>query len=246
MADNEKEKEVNWEVVQLTASTYAAAPNQQEIDPDVVRTEQDSSSPLFMSGHFVFPPSEHENLPVEPDCNEILGETEGQGKSYIEEEEDNRGDDVINEESRLIKSDDLSQGTEYFEVGSTLSVPVMEFEEGSGSQGAHSVPYPKNSDILDPNNFSTPSDNSPRKHSESSEDDESSIPSDGWWKSHASSLYRHAKEANMFWSIFVAAALTGLVILGKRWHRVNDEKMNRVLGPMNRFKDIIKGSHQRS
>ncbi|KAJ6850508.1 ATG8-interacting protein 1 [Iris pallida] len=251
MADNEKEKEVapprgaDWEVVQLTASTYAASPNPQEIDLDVLRTGKESSSTLFMSGHFVLPPREHEDLPIEPNCTEIIGEAEGQDKGYTEEE-DGHGDDIITEESRLVKSDDNSQRTEFFEVGSTLSAPVIEFEEGRVSQGMHSVPYPENTDILDPNDFSTPSDSSPPKHTESSEDDGSNIPSDGWWKSHASSLYRHAKEANMFWSIFVAAALTGLVILGKRWHHVNDEKMNRVLDPINRFKDVIKGSHQRS
>ncbi|KAJ6791582.1 ATG8-interacting protein 1 [Iris pallida] len=189
-----------------------------------------------MSGHFLFPPREHENLPMEPDHSEILREVERQDESYIEEQEDSRGDDVINEESRLVKSDDNSQGTEFFEAGSALSVPVMEFEESSGSLGVYSVPYPTNTNILNPDDFSTPSDNSPLKHSESSEDDGSSIPSESWWKSHASSLYHHAKEANMFWSIFVAAALTGLVILGKRWHRVNDEKTNRVLGPINRIK----------
>lgn len=265
MADNEKDKEVtpshgaDWEVVQLTASTYASAPNPREIDPDDVRTGQESSSALFMSDHFVFPPSEHENLPIELECSEIHSEAEGQDESYIEEEGD--GHDT-NEERRLVQSDDIPQRTDFFDDGRTSSVPNMGYEEGGGLQAMCLVPRPKSTDILDPSDSSSPKVDSLPKHSKSSEEDKydgSGIPSEGWWKRHASSLYRHAKEAHPFWAIFVAASLTGIVILGKRWHRdkwhafelkqllrVNDEKLNRVLGPINRFKDIVIGGHQRS
>ncbi|KAJ6972355.1 ATG8-interacting protein 2 [Populus alba x Populus x berolinensis] len=43
---------------------------------------------------------------------------------------------------------------------------------------------------------------------------DSDLPSNAWWKRRAASLYAHAKEANTFWSIFVAAAVMGIVILG--------------------------------
>ncbi|KAJ6810061.1 ATG8-interacting protein 1 [Iris pallida] len=265
MADNEKDKEVtpshgaDWEVVQLTASTYAAAPNPPEIDPNDVRTGQESSSALFMSDHFVFPPSEHENLPIEPECSEIHSEAEGEDESYIEEEGD--GHDT-NEERTLVQSDDILQSTDFFDGGRTSSVPDMGYEVGGGLQGMCSVPRPKSTDIIDPSDSSSPKVDSPPKYSKSSEEDKydgSGIPSEGWWKRHASSLYRYAKEAHPLWSIFVAASLTGIVILGKRWHRdkwhafelkqllrVNDERLNRVLGPINRFKDIVVGGHQRS
>ncbi|KAJ6320337.1 hypothetical protein OIU78_015681 [Salix suchowensis] len=45
------------------------------------------------------------------------------------------------------------------------------------------------------------------------------LPSNAWWKRRAASLYAHAKEANTFWSIFVAAAVMGIVILGQRWQQ---------------------------
>lgn len=259
MADNEKDEEVtpsrgvDWEVVQLTASTYAAAPNPPEIDPDDVRTGQESSSALFMSDHFVFPPSEHENLPIEPECNEIYGEAEVKDNNYIEEEGDEHD---TNKERRLVQSDDIRRGTDFFDGGKTLSVSDMEFEKGS-LQGVYSIRRPKSIDILDPSDSSCPDDDSPPKYSNSSEEDKydgSGIPSEGWWKRQASSLYRHAKEAHPFWSIFVVATLTGIVILGKQWHRdkwhafelkqhlrVNDEKLNRVLSPINRLKDIVVG-----
>ncbi|KAK1266940.1 hypothetical protein QJS04_geneDACA000382 [Acorus gramineus] len=47
----------------------------------------------------------------------------------------------------------------------------------------------------------------------------SGIPCEAWWKRQASFVYTHAKEANTFWSVCVAAALMGLVVLGQRWQQ---------------------------
>uniref|UniRef100_A0A2N9F0C0 Uncharacterized protein n=1 Tax=Fagus sylvatica TaxID=28930 RepID=A0A2N9F0C0_FAGSY len=49
--------------------------------------------------------------------------------------------------------------------------------------------------------------------------DGSNLPCGAWWKRRAASLYAHAKEANTFWSIFIAAAVMGLVLLGQRWQQ---------------------------
>ncbi|KAF5951163.1 hypothetical protein HYC85_009107 [Camellia sinensis] len=49
--------------------------------------------------------------------------------------------------------------------------------------------------------------------------DSSALPCEAWWKRRAASLYAHAKETNAFWSIFIAAAVMGLVIIGQRWQQ---------------------------
>ncbi|KAE9604540.1 hypothetical protein Lalb_Chr11g0072911 [Lupinus albus] len=92
-----------------------------------------------------------------------------------------------------------------------------------------------------------------------SKDDNNSpphLPCGAWWKRRASSLYAHAKEANTFWSVFVAATVVGLVMLGQRWQQeralqlkwqisVNDEVRSRVLAPLFRLKDVIVRGHRR-
>ena len=47
--------------------------------------------------------------------------------------------------------------------------------------------------------------------------DDADLPCEAWWKRHAFSVYAHAKEANTVWSIFLAAAVMGLVIIGHQW-----------------------------
>lgn len=54
---------------------------------------------------------------------------------------------------------------------------------------------------------------------EGRESNKSDLPYQAWWKRQAASLYMLAREANAFRSVFVAAAVMGLVILGQRWHQ---------------------------
>ena len=88
MADNEEAKEIGprgneWEVVSLTASAYAAAPGPEPVDSSedsimmLDKHEGETSNAMFMSGHFVFPPNQHENLPIEPEFNEVDSEKGG-------------------------------------------------------------------------------------------------------------------------------------------------------------------------
>ncbi|KAK8957216.1 hypothetical protein KSP39_PZI000649 [Platanthera zijinensis] len=117
MSDEEKidgasSRGADWEVVTLSASAYAASPGPDADPHDDLRNkefhgEHESSSSMFMSEHFVFPPYEHENLPIE----------------------------------------------------------------------------------------------------------------EAWWKRHAISLYKQAKQTNTVWSLCMAAALMGLVVLGQQWRR---------------------------
>ena len=67
-----------WEVVSLTSSAYAASPGPYNVDSrDAARKFDhayyggDTSRDLFMSDHFVFPPSQHEDLPLDDDDDEF-------------------------------------------------------------------------------------------------------------------------------------------------------------------------------
>ncbi|XP_047958013.1 ATG8-interacting protein 2-like isoform X3 [Salvia hispanica] len=88
--------------------------------------------------------------------------------------------------------------------------------------------------------------------------DDADLPCEAWWKRHAFSVYAHAKEANTVWSIFLAAAVMGLVIIGHQWQHerwqvlrlrwqfdINDERMSRLLAPISRLKEMAIGGHRR-
>ncbi|XP_058082179.1 ATG8-interacting protein 2 isoform X2 [Magnolia sinica] len=150
MADEENEGEEtssrghDWEVVSLTASTYGAAPGPKgsdstDDDKDKVSAPdpEESSSAMFMSGHFVFPPSQHENLPLEPDNSEILNEPGSEGVDSTQEGGLGVGEgdrlDKASEENWNIKglseADEL-HGIQFFDgKGKSFSGHSTEYEE---------------------------------------------------------------------------------------------------------------------
>ncbi|OVA13990.1 hypothetical protein BVC80_1787g62 [Macleaya cordata] len=260
MEEEKDDKEIpsrgnEWEVVSLTASTYAAAPGPESLesnndnhDNELDINDEETSRAMFMSGHFVFPPSQHENLPLVCDDKsgaEVGGPTK---KSGLDIEEGDRSD-KDNEESWNIKgmtaADEL-HGIQFFdETGKRLSVRASEFEEGRSLLGLDVVDkeqsiysagnfssihneadisvsnlsdenliIPESSDPLLSNSDSPLDSTSPTKEKKFNE---SGLPCEAWWKKRAASLFAQAKDANAFWSVFVAAALMGLVILGQRW-----------------------------
>lgn len=284
-----------WEVVHLTASAYAAAPGpdvSELIDEDrgneSSKDEEDVSRAMFMSGHFVFPPSQHENLPLEID-NEIHiqsgSDVVSQNDSGLEMDKGDRAQKV-NEENLTVKgmkAPEEVHGSQLDEKEKNLSSHNTKFGADKAYEGlsldeqeqtiysAHKLSSligeadisgsivtdeenvgpvqnePEESN-LDPSSDS--SESSPKKENKMKG---SPFPCDGWWKRQAASFYAQAKETNAIWSVFVAAAVMGLVILGQRWHQerwqslqsnINDEKANRMMGPLSRFKDIIVGGHQ--
>ncbi|WOL00065.1 ATG8-interacting protein 1-like isoform X1 [Canna indica] len=283
MADNEKGEEgtssrgVDWEVVSLTASTYAAAPGPQTIDTsdksDQMEniTEHVSSDSLFMSGHFVFPPSEHENLPIETDMGEIHGEVEGDDGAGVVDDDNgivNSGKEKLQTESK-----DDQRGVEFFDGGSRLSTQDVGFEEKASQMLTlvehgifadpdpvviHSETHQDTYESEEPLDVNT---TSPKDHSKIYGDgpDGSGLPCQAWWKRHAVSLYRQAKEANTFWSVAVTAAVLGIIVFWQRWQRekwqlhqsrwrfsISDERMSRMLKPLGRFKDVLVGGQQPS
>ncbi|XP_072987270.1 ATG8-interacting protein 1 [Typha latifolia] len=223
MADDEKVVEGNssrgadWEVVSLTASTYAAAPGPKDVSTDddsrkyLHKDEKESSGELFMSSHFVFPPSEHENLPIGPEFGEIHSESEGQEVSAAVDDYGDEPSKVYDKNVQGGPSADL-QGDQFFEKGQSLSAHDLESKEVTYSPGSDSDEHDEPSD----HNLES---RKSAKHDEEDKLNGHGLPCEAWWKRHATCLYHHAKEANTFWSVVVAAALVGLVILGQRWQR---------------------------
>lgn len=305
MADNNEEgKETTtrgneWEVVSLTASAYAAAPGPEQIElndndkgnaPEE-EDEAETSRVMFMSGHFVFPPSQHENLPVEPENIEIHN-VQGIDDNVPELGADEGGrSDTKDEENWSIKGlavPDEFPGIQFLdEKDNRLSIHGTKFDEGTTLQGLDfieneqslhsaskfssfhsettmggSTTYFDDAVIpgqIEPSEGDLDSDISQLPKPEKEDEyDSSALPCEAWWKRRAASLYAHAKETNAFWSIFIAAAVMGLVIIGQRWQQerwqvlqlkwqfnISDEKMGRMLGPISRFKDVIVGGSRR-
>ncbi|KAK4266850.1 hypothetical protein QN277_023716 [Acacia crassicarpa] len=302
MADNEDgegrtSRGNEWEVVTLTASTYEAAPGSGQVelkDNDQgdasLQDEAETSRALFMSRHFVFPPSEHEDLPLESDYSDIRGQSGGKNVSEVIVDDGARpsGKD---EENVMISGINVSEAfsdVPYFDDKmNKFSVHGKQFAEGTtledlGLIGKEESMYDTAkysslhgetdfgaataygddiivSETIKPaeqeSNTSIELSNS-KKFSKDDKCHPSDLPCGAWWKRRASAFYAHAKEANAYWSIFIAAAVMGLVMLGQRWQQerayqlqwhggVNDEGRSRILAPIIRLKDVIVGGHRR-
>lgn len=262
MADDENEGEGTtrgneWEVVSLTASTYAAAPGPKEIestddDKDLTRTVEESSQALFMSGHFVYPPRQHENLKLEPDISKICSELGLESADLTQKcgLDSEKGDMLgkSSDENQKIKelSDVDNQNViQFFDEKSKSSPANMNFEEGKDFLGlnlleehhlygaAKSGSFHAEADISASTSFventinpeeSDPSQNLDApldllKSQDTIKEEKPDLPCEAWWKRQAASLYSHAKETNTLWSVLVAAALMGIVILGQKWQQ---------------------------
>lgn len=247
MADNEENREVpaqgnEWEVVSLSASAYAASPGAEQIKlkeeghgHPVGEDKEGTSETMFMSRHFVFPPSQHENLPLVPEKVEIPNEQAEQVNNdtpdFVAEEGGiSNTKDGENWDAKALSMSDDFPGMQFVdEKGKSLSVSGTGFEEGMAHHGLTSVdkehslystaeenkafvePVDSSEEGLDLNISRSP------KHIDEDKDDGSNLPCEAWWKRRALSLYTQAKEANAVWSIFIAAAVMGLVIIGQRW-----------------------------
>ncbi|EMS53500.1 hypothetical protein TRIUR3_06474 [Triticum urartu] len=217
MSDSEKEVPVqvdegatrgaDWEVVTLTASTYAAAPSGPEGAAEGKRLGdgndgRGSSSTLLMSDHFVFPPSEHENLPIETALLEPQESTSVEDAGFK-----NVGGGY----------DDGSETVKYYDEGKSLSVHDAEMMMGdvaefhSEDDGRGYIVHDDDDDSQDKSDV-PPQDSS----SSSSKGRGSGAPCQCWLKKHMSCLYDQAKETNHLWGAVVVAALVGLVILWRK------------------------------
>ncbi|KAM7275774.1 hypothetical protein ACFE04_017640 [Oxalis oulophora] len=221
MADNEDVAKENtsrgneWEVVSLTASAYAAAPapvpKEAESKHGAYRDDDsEMSRALFMSGHFVFPPSEHENLPIEPETSEI--QTDHADKDFLSDS----GKQGLN----------VPEGFDEAQVFDSKG-NVSEFEEETNLQGLITDREQSISAFHEGEGIDEQIDSSEQSlgyalnTEESSEPDEeckyveAGLPCGAWWKRSATLLY----DSNSFWSVFVAATVLGLVIIGQRYQQ---------------------------
>jgi len=118
----------DWEVVQLTASNYAATPgaarsepSDEESEGQVYGTRGDDSA-LLMSGHFSVPRDEAENVLTKSESNE---RQEARGSQYAVSD---TGDDDRHEEK--LKDDGLDR-IPSFDKGKGLSSDDMESDDGN-------------------------------------------------------------------------------------------------------------------
>ncbi|KAL9234482.1 hypothetical protein vseg_009352 [Gypsophila vaccaria] len=265
----------DWEV--LTASAYGPRGDEsihEDTDSTVTQNEEpETSRALFMSGHFVFPPSQHENLPIVPgkieqakgdEEDDIVSETnvlkKGQSKDNVDEEWKIEGFDVA------MKNDHMALSTHSPELNEPTpqhGLNVHDQQQDPDGATKHnsfdSALVLGGSDEHDGsavvNDLVESSDNVIESGNEDETDDFVDLPCGTWWKRGAATLYAHAKETSTFWSIFVAAAVMGLVVLGQRWQQerwqvlqqrwqlsISDEKPARILS---RLKDVIVGGSRR-
>ncbi|XP_047955065.1 ATG8-interacting protein 1-like isoform X2 [Salvia hispanica] len=294
MADNEEAKEIGprgneWEVVSLTASAYAAAPGPEPVDSSedsimmLDKHEGETSNAMFMSGHFVFPPNQHENLPIEPEFNEVDSEKGGEDDVSQLGIEDRVKSDPKDEDSATIEGlmTEEFPGIQVLDIkGNTLSLGGADLGKDMAFDKAQSIYTPSEFSLLNSETAMGISNNSGdgagtddsvepldasvdpdlpnfQKAVEGGKYDDADLPCEAWWKRRALSVYAHAKEANTVWSIFLAAAVMGLVIIGHQWQHerwqilqrriqfgINDE-MSRLLAPISRLKDVVIGGHRR-
>lgn len=298
MASNEEGEDTvprgnEWEVVSLTQSAYAAAPGPKHVDSNDDNSSSaeyvaETSQAMFMSGHFVFPPSQHENLPLEPDVNEIHNEQGGEdaapelvgnegGKSDIYEgSTETKGSSTPEFPGIQFfdeKGNRLSIGAEFEEDAALQRLSLVDKEQGIFGTANYSSyqseePVGLSATIEETNILEEPAESSHQglesgnlnlpKTKDKDDDDAANLPCQAWWKRRAASLVAHAKDTNALWSIFIAAAVMGLVIIGQKWQQerwqvlqmkwqagVHGERISRMFGPLSRLKDVIVGGDRR-
>ncbi|KAG7553467.1 hypothetical protein ISN45_Aa06g039890 [Arabidopsis thaliana x Arabidopsis arenosa] len=259
----------DWEVVSLTASAYAASPGPKPVvdlkddgHKDVVTPcyEAETSHPLYMSRHFVFPPSGQ----LEPPPTSELIEASKKMDFGFE-----TGTHCKDEGDLTLKGLDLSDdfgGLEFFDekgkkddnIYTTAMTTSLDDERAIG--GSHV--YELNEPVQEPTEPVPPSDVTPDLNPTKDDDkhEVANVPpcEEAWWKRSAASLIAQAKETNTVWSICIAAAVMGIVILGQHWQQerwqilqqrwessIGNEKAGRLMGPISRLKQAFVGGQRR-
>ncbi|XP_073309332.1 ATG8-interacting protein 1-like isoform X2 [Primulina huaijiensis] len=289
MADDKEEETMpkgnEWEVLALTDSEYAAAsgPKQSPLDDSqstlVGEDAAESSNPMFMSGHFVFPRSQNENLQEKFEHNEEYSGKGGfddvaervvnqEGKPDSKQEKhlideglipdefpitpniDEKGDEMFfnfadDASSNSLGKEQSMQSAVKFDLHDSKATSLRDEEFSESTEPSESLGDAENASL-----------SNVQQHGKEVEDNSepSNLPCEAWWKTHAASLYDHAKNKTPFWSIFVAAAVMGIVILGHRWQRdrqqallpksqlvIDDEGTCWMLGPVSRLKAVTLG-----
>lgn len=225
----------DWEVVQLTASTYASAPGPRRSEPseeaegkEYGTKGDDSAAALLMSGHFSVSQNEVERLLKGTDSKERQKELCGQDAVS------NECDDEKHQETWKHKLEGDIHSIPSFDKGKSLPLDDMDFDDGKALQGISLVaeePVGFSSsgysaiDAEKELSWSATESKSVNKTEEPSlqnvkpvtgsskvdasgeqnKPDGSGLPRDACWRKQLLSLYKKAKESNKFWPIIVAA-----------------------------------------
>ncbi|KAH6817928.1 origin recognition complex protein 5 [Perilla frutescens var. frutescens] len=288
MAENNEgegisQKGNEWEVVALTESAYAAAPGPRNILDNIDSNssgdvDSETAHAMFMSGHFGLSPSVHDNFPLEPEYKEKYSGVgidldvhqvmvQQGGKSVLKQEENLNIEGLIPDEfSGVPQYDEKYKNLSLSDLGDVASSKLIDREQGlymagklssyddaaaaagmpfadEGSGSAEAFESVDDAVNAEDDKFSEPS----------------SLPCEAWWRRHADSLYGQAKSANPYWSLVVAAAVIGLVIIGRRWQRdrpqvfqlksqltLDNKGSHWILSPMTRLKDVTLGARHSS
>ncbi|KAL5669193.1 hypothetical protein ACJX0J_021414, partial [Zea mays] len=211
----------DWEVVQLTASAYAAAPAPRKPEPsDEAEAKRygakgdDLAAGLLMSGHFSVSQSEVESLLVGADTKEPPPKDKEEPCEHTKLLEDDVPT-IPFDDGKALKGMGLV-GEEPAGFSSPVYSSITESRSDKRSEEPttlHSFnPVTGSTKVVSPDEQSEPA--------AGSGSGSGSGPREAWWKKQLLSLYRNAKESKHLWPIVATtAALVGLAYLGRRWHK---------------------------
>ncbi|MCD7464812.1 hypothetical protein HAX54_053446 [Datura stramonium] len=219
MENNEEGEEITpsrneWEVVSLTLSAYAAAPDSRQRENAALQPDNDEI--LSDQGSEDAIPEFNADKGVNSDTHEVSTKTKGVSMEFP-------GDQMFDEKVSILslsgaefeedvvlmdKEQNFFSSTTYssFHSEELMGVPASTEESNMLAEPVEPFHQGIDSGI---SNF-------PKAHDEDNDDAEN-LPCQAWWKRQAVSLVSHAKDANTFWSVFIAAAVVGLVVIGQRW-----------------------------
>jgi hypothetical protein len=235
----------DWEVVQLTASTYASAPAptrpQLSEEGEAKKGDDDSAAALLMSRHFSvpLPHNELESLLIGKDSKEQRKDlctldavsNEADPDKYQGTCDHKLKDDLhripsfdkgksLDMDSKALQGMGLLVGEE--PIG--LSAPSYNATDAAQKDLSCSTTESRNEKKTEESTLHKVNPGAGSTEAVSSGDhnkpDGSGLPRNAWWKQQLLSLYKNAKETTKFWPIVAAAAaLVGMAYFGRRWQK---------------------------
>ncbi|KAG2655061.1 ATG8-interacting protein 1-like [Panicum virgatum] len=232
----------DWEVVQLTASAYAAAPAPRRPEPSEEAEAKkystkgdDSAAALLMSGHFSVSQTEVESLLIGADskephkelCSQDAVSNEGDEQKYQETCKHKLEGDLPSIPSSLDKGKNVTLGDMEFDDGKALQGMSLVGEESVGfsspiyssieaeqdlGRSAMESRNEKNTQESTLHIVNPKTGSSNVVSSGEQNKPDGSGPRDAWWKKQLLSLYKNAKESNNFWPIIAAAAAAAALV----------------------------------
>ena len=192
-----------WDMLSLTSSIYASPLFRRGFDPinlpgygDVINIQEGTQTGLVMSDGFVFPPSEHENLPIEPEHDNLP----------IEPEHDESNTNSDGKESSCAGNND----------DDWCHVSPEEID------GISNENLSDNSDLPAAREATVP-DSQPTEINAKREKDHTTckadLPCERWWKRKTTYLFHHIKGVTTVCSVVAAGAVVGFVVMGQRWQQ---------------------------